>query len=807
MNSLSVQDTEVKQQIFTAEFTDLLTSYTDKIAVLSLDCFDTLLWRKTKTPSDVFFALQNEPLFKELGFTAIMRIQAESQARKMRFLETGSSEVTLDNIYREHFPNLSDVTLTKLIEEEMMLEKIMCYGFPDTITLIDKAYALGLKIIIVSDTYFTQAQLLALLQATVPTTTIEKISHIFCSSDYKKSKSSGLFHDVMSTLNLPANKILHIGDNQISDYLSPKKLSIHAAHLIQHNAKVEEVARLGLSITSFIDPSIRYQKQLMSPFHGVLAQHTTELNSAEAIIGYASLGQIMYPFARFICDEISALQKAGKKPKPVFLLRDAYLPFKACEAMLGHSVGTCVRISRFSAYAASFRNTKDIDTYLLTSISSNRFDAIAKQLLIPDATANDLINSCLKTNDPALAFIQQVHQTPILEMIFHNSKQYCKRLYNYLKNAADLQPGDIMMMIDLGYSGTAQRQLEPVLRDEFNIDITGRYLIQLSVPGWNTSRKGLLNTSWCDDRTMHMLVTYIALLEQLCTTNEKSVIDYDKKGNPIYNETSMHENQNQKLALIQNQCIKFIKDTETFFEKTGINHSIENLRFTALNELGRLLFLPTMDEIQFLKEFQFDVNLGTKDIFNIFDIEKGLNSLRRRGIYSLFMEKNAASFRTNVPTEFRYAGIELSFMLMSHHRFSVDLKISDTTFRQTTIKAIILMGQKNSQIDLQAQFTHDGYYSLIVPLGTNHFQLGLLLGQHYKWLQIESAEIIPLAYYLTSNETLRAENCLDKLIFQDMHHHENNLYQSMLPSSFVMLPGNIKNSGEWIFRFVFRPIV
>ena len=62
--------------------------------------------------------------------------------------------------------------------------------------------------------------------------------------------------------------------------------------------------------------------------------------------------------------EVAALRAEGRRVKPVFVMRDGHLPKRVCDALAGEEVGPAVSLSRFAAYAASFRTAADIDRYL-----------------------------------------------------------------------------------------------------------------------------------------------------------------------------------------------------------------------------------------------------------------------------------------------------------------------------------------------------------------------------------------------------------------------------------------------------------
>jgi hypothetical protein len=69
--------TTLKSQMRASDLSSLFDYLDPKIKYLSLDCFDTLIWRKTATPSDIFFEVQNRSAFQAIGMTARLRAQGE----------------------------------------------------------------------------------------------------------------------------------------------------------------------------------------------------------------------------------------------------------------------------------------------------------------------------------------------------------------------------------------------------------------------------------------------------------------------------------------------------------------------------------------------------------------------------------------------------------------------------------------------------------------------------------------------------------------------------------------------------------
>jgi len=793
-----------KEKAFPSDFLSLLDQYADNIKVLSLDCFDTILWRKTAKPIDVFYSLQQKTPQKKIGLNALLRARIESQARNFKVIQAKNSEVTLHDIYQISFPHLSSAELNALIEAELESEIEMCYAFPPMVKLMRAALSRGLKLIIVSNTYLTEPQLRRLLGHHLPKEILECID-IFCSCEFDSSKNNKLFEIVLEKLGCAANEVWHIGDDQKADFLAPKSLGLHATQLTAHDSNIDELKCLHMAAAALFNPAVRHTNPLLLPFHGILA--STRIEKPEQVVGYASIGPILYTFGKFILEEIDALKKQGKNPKVLFLMRDAYLPSLVCDALASHSVGKPIRISRFAALAASFRTKDDIALYLSQVLSSDRFHDIANQLLLPKQIAEPLVKAIEGANSRLAEAIHLFQRDDIQQIIFKLSAAYRQRLIRYLEKEIDLKRGDTLLFVDLGYAGTAQQKLEPIFREELGVEIIGRYLIQLDIPSWQTSRRGLLDTSWCDERAMLCLVSYIALLEQICTSEEKSVTDYDTQGNPIFSDTGFSKNQYEKLKKIQNECLRFINDAKHFFTCTK-ELPLSILRETAMAELGRFVFLPTESEVHYLESFQFDLNLGTHDVLQVFNPAEGLASLRKRGLFFSFMEKNKKTMRTNYPAELRSAGLELVTTLMVQHRFGIDFRFKDMSLRRESIPAAVIQGEHSNIVNVEATPTHDGYYSLNIPIGNHDFYTSLLFGQQYEWIQFESAEIITMDSFLKKTESLHAEDYWPSLVFHDMTHKNSKLYECHSNASAIVIPPlQRQNAKDSLIRIVFRPIV
>lgn len=799
--SNAVPQALLSEKIGAPELATVLPRYYSTTKILSLDCFDTLLWRMTATPIDVFFKAQHTSAFQAIGLTAALRQQAETKARQKRSLQQGHMEVTLQDIYREYLPTLTDEQVDALIQAEIATELTMCYGFPPILEAIRDAHRHHLSIIIVSDTYFTEKQLRRMLAALLPDDVMLAISKIFCSSQYHKSKTNGLFQVVLRELTEKPENFLHIGDHYAADYQSARSLNMAALHFIQSHDYLKNLQRLHGIAANLMSPSVRTTQPLFDPFRALFSS-TPYSDRPEFLIGYYSLGPIMYHFAQFIVQEIEKLRQAGCQPKVLFLMRDGHLPALACEALTGQSIGHPIRLSRFVAFAASFQTIEDIDAYLLDLLQSKRFADISRQLLLPEKVSEPLIKTAENSPDPQKEFARLVRQNHILRIIFKKSADYRMRLKRYLEKEIGITAGDTLIFVDLGYTGTAQRQLSKFFQ-AMNVTLEGRYLLALSTSIKETHRVGLLDATHYDNKTLSALVNYIALFEQLCTANEKSCIDYDEAGNVIYSAVGISAQQHTKLCAIQAECIRFILDAKKFF--TTIPHKISTdiSRAQVLAELARLIFLSTAPELQYLLSFQFDLNLGTHDIYQLFDPKQGLAGLKRRGLF--YIDKNSPIKRTNYPTELRFAGFELALTFMSLNRFNLDANLEDILTRKEFIETRITHQQNTFSAVIEAAATHDGYFALWLAADSD---ISFHIGKRYQWLQIESIQLIKKEAFAKQEEAGNSMDVESQLILHDVADHGHGLLQCLSKSSMIAMQlNNTVSAKGYVLRIVYRPIV
>ncbi|AZO32487.1 HAD family hydrolase [Mesorhizobium sp. M1B.F.Ca.ET.045.04.1.1] len=779
----NMRDTHHRTKINVHEILTILDDFGDSVKVLSLDCFDTLLWRKTATPKDVFAVLADNPVARRLGIAPHQRVSAAARAYRAKPLENGSREIDLGDIYR-FFTSLSGEERELLAEAEIRTEMDVCFAFSPYVELIRLANARGIKIIIVSDTYLREDELRRLLARHLPEDVMQSISKIYCSVDYGTSKSDALFPIVIKDCGVPASQLLHIGDNDVADAQAPRKLGVRALHFLQFDREVENFLRLQHAASSLIVLDQAAPESVVlpcySPFRPIFSVANLKPYSPETLIGYMSFGPVLYAYARFLMDEVEALKQQGKRVKVFFLLRDAYLLSAACEAYAREPVGKLVRIRKFLAIAASFKTRADVD-YYISDIEHqvDDFHTTAKQLLLPPEVTELLIRIANQSAEPKTAFHQLLRDDDVLELIFKNSSDLRARLMRYISKELEVEEGDTIILADQGIYGRTQEYLTRTFKEELKVEILGRYLVGSDEPYRPANGKALITTScWKYD-----------LFEQCCILKEGMVVDYDLDGEPVLDEIKLSERQYDKVAKVQDECLRFINDARLFFTKSGVTHELSILQRAAHAALFRHGYMPTEAELEYFKGFQNDKFMGPDGTKTLYDLDSAWKNVR-----CLPSPYRLGAF------EARSLGLDFAFSGLVQKRFQLDLRPEDMNVRFSPLKVSIGSIRESKVFLLRAHHLHDGYFSIMLPYesGTS---LKMLLGERYVWLQIEGIRLLDNARRVCSDVS-------SSLDLEEIN-REGEIYQCLSQASVATIcPVDLQQfKTPHYYHVIFRPLV
>ncbi len=187
----------------------------DTVDIVSFDLFDTLVLRPFIKPQDVFLYLEHSSNIKNF---AQNRISAEKKARILNMAKFKKEDCTIDDIYNlmeDNFQFLKNIELN-FEKQILVLNKKMFEVFNYVLTK-------NKKVVISTDTYLPKK----FIEEILSKHSIKNYDSIFVSSELGISKASGnLFDSILKKYDVMPEKVLHIGDNEVSDIKNAKKKNI-----------------------------------------------------------------------------------------------------------------------------------------------------------------------------------------------------------------------------------------------------------------------------------------------------------------------------------------------------------------------------------------------------------------------------------------------------------------------------------------------------------------------------------------------------------------------------------------------------
>lgn len=267
---------------------DVLKRLISNVDIISFDIFDTLLLRPYVRPVDLFLHIEkhyNTPFFM------ICRTGAERNARKKN---SHKEDITLDEIYSE-----IDDCFRHLKQVELDWELMVLRPNSEMKAVWDFARKNGKKIVVASDMYLPTKFIADVLQKNG----FEDYDKLYVSGDINQTKARGtMFDTIIRDMNVPANKILHIGDNKKSDYKRPREHGLRA-YLYPHLTRT--YLKNNIRIDKF------YRKQDDNLGASVLVAISAMRNQAEHMgipvaknywekLGYDYGGPVIYGYTRWI---------------------------------------------------------------------------------------------------------------------------------------------------------------------------------------------------------------------------------------------------------------------------------------------------------------------------------------------------------------------------------------------------------------------------------------------------------------------------------------------------------------------------
>ncbi|ACY14142.1 HAD-IA family hydrolase [Haliangium ochraceum] len=351
---------------------DLVSAHASVVSadIVSFDVFDTLLTRELAEPATVWdlVRLEAERTLPELRWSsaqpfAQLRRDAAQQAAEAARAE-GKEEYTLAAVYESigEQLGLSKADADALLALELQVErrvhrKPRRRGW----MLYQEAKGLGKRVIAVSDTYLPKDFVASLLADAG-----YELDELYTSSEYERLKKTGALFTIVRKREGRKKRILHIGDNYLSDVQMASAKKLQAFHLPNLSEIYAESSK-GPGWTRG-DLAASCGASLM---HGAISRKFFDeeppedswLGGSPYRLGYVAGGPLVLAFTAWLVEQLADADIR----RAYFLARDGYLIRKIYELIRQHNPALPeARYLLASRRAYSFPSVKDEQALLKT---------------------------------------------------------------------------------------------------------------------------------------------------------------------------------------------------------------------------------------------------------------------------------------------------------------------------------------------------------------------------------------------------------------------------------------------------------
>lgn len=763
------------------------------LKVLSLDCFDTLLWRDCHAPTDLFATLPDCNPFQ--------RVHGERRARQIASASRGVHDVGIDEIYRAIMPRARDADRALAIAAELAVEAQHCYGFAPTIALMRAAKRRGLQVVIVSDTYLNPHQLRDLIARAAGADVAALIDRVFCSSTYGKPKAAGLYREVLARIRARPDEILHIGDNPGADVEGVRPFGVRTLHLRQFTDRTMQQLRLESAVSALLYGHGRIALQAPQPHRAGLAVEAPRITDPAHHFGFATLGPVLFGYDQWLRAQAQDLQaERGGTVHWLFLMRDGHLPMRVHEAVGADASIHRVEISRLTATFAAFAQ----DTTILRHLEENRGTdpaVLARQLRLPDETIARLCQG--RTHDDGWRALVEWCRVPTNRRpIVKAAQGLAERLVEHVRAGVRPKPGDTLMLVDLGYNGSVQSLIDELLARSLSVHVAGRYLILREVQRSGLDKRGYFAGDHHDHVMLNAMTANVAVIEQLATAAQGSVIDYTPQGQPVRGTNHISQRQSTVREAVQQGCLGFAGAATIHMQRANAPDSIALWRAANAATLMRLMYLPLREELAVVSAFEHDVNLGTGETLALFAPDVARRGLLQQG---LFYQKGVR--RMFLPAELAEEGFATRLTHLATARFHMPLAAPDFAGDMARITVTLSDARGSVQIVLPIRPTHDGFCALCIPVGPSRFTAAIPFGMLAAYVEVHSIVAMPAHEYLDSRHDTDDRVCAIVPRFDGLIALTETLWHCPDPSGCVVLqPPPVADAENRVIVVVFRTV-
>lgn len=550
----------------------------NSLEYVSFDIFDTLLVRPCIHPTDIF-ALLAEKVDSKYGIDFYsMRINAENGVENANIYE-------IYDVIRENY-NLSEELKNTLLKEEIELETKLLYSREDLKEIYDLAVENDKKIIAVSDMYLPSDVLLKILKEKG----YDKIENVYVSNEYNARKDNGKLFDIVID-DLGTDNILHIGDNEVSDYSIPISKNMCAIH---YPKIIDILSGNNVLLNKLINSSNSYNIEIANRnvFVGYILNNYWFNNSDYNLKMLNNLEDFANLFlAPYICYVILGLQRntiiQNLYNKIYFVARDGYLPNKIYNILnFGRYIPSeYIYGSRVAYWTGTYSSIYDLlKQQYLCFLSDYTFEDFINAYIADEETNRNIKEKYseqelnLSAKDNFIECYGLLNRADALfKTYYDNQKQLAQKYYDEIFKSEN----DRIVVFDVGYSGSISMglsKLTPKTVDKIYIHETLKNIFRDNKYQTYTYilKNGIESNKYSNLDLL--LEECFSPLEGTCTgfkeENNKIIPTLDKMNISIEMKNA-HQELNETSEIFARNLIKLFGEYFQYLNITDINPIIE----------------------------------------------------------------------------------------------------------------------------------------------------------------------------------------------------------------------------------------
>ncbi len=493
---------------------------------VSVDLFDTLVTRRVLSYTDVFGIVDSRLKDRQVSIPSFsnLRIAAEKAL-------SVDSAPDLKSIYEYVLKESGvsqDISATDLADLEWKTDLGTMVPRRDMCEVVKNAADMGKRIVIVTDTYYHKERIERVVRDVAG---ISEYSDILISCESGTSKTQNLFDILIK--NEEGRKILHIGDDEISDIEPAKKRGIETFRIYNGADILDSLGGMGLlshadSLSDRIRVGMAVSRVFNSPFWFESDNRKIKVSTA-VDVGYLFCGPLIADFVFWMRESI----RDQKMAQILFGARDGYLVKDLYDRIEEEPKSVYFLTSRIAAIRSGVSGDEDLAYVDSMKFSGSREKALAARFGI---------------------YAEGFSEEECKEAIFAKAAE-CRD--NYIRYATDLGISDGKTgFFDFVAKGTTQYFLDRILeRHSF-----GFYFLQLE-PEFMAD-KGLDITSFytMEEKDTSVIFDNYYILETILTSPDPQVLEFDEEGRPVWADESRTEENLQCVMDMQEGIREYFED-------------------------------------------------------------------------------------------------------------------------------------------------------------------------------------------------------------------------------------------------------